>query len=86
MVITDQFTKLTWAISLKRTTSTVFSEAFLNYWVFPYFSPVHLLKDDGSNLSLEFFTSVCTMVSLKHYFSTAYNRQTNGHWKGLTKP
>lgn len=64
-------------ISLKSMTSAVLAEAFPIHRVYTYGLPLYLLTNNDSQPS-KFFKSVCTMLGLKHYFTTAYNHQTNG--------
>ena len=85
LVITDRFSKLTRAIPLGSTTASSVAKAFLEHWVYVYGVPNYLLTDNGPQFAAKFFDTVCGMLGVKHFFTTAYHPQTNGQAERFNK-
>ena len=78
LVITDRYSKLTRAIPLKATKATDIAMAFLDTWVYVYGAPKFLLTDNGPQFVAKFFETICSMLGVRHFTTTAYHPQTNG--------
>lgn len=72
LVITDQSTKLTWAVPLESTTAMDVAIPFLVHLIYPYRIPLYLLTDNGSQCISTFFEHLCSAVGLKQLLTTAY--------------
>ena len=78
LVITDRFSKLARVVPLQSTKAPVVANALLEHWILPYGLPKHVLSDNGPQLVGKVFTTIRTMIRLKHDKTLAYHPQTNG--------
>ena len=78
LVITDRFTKLAKAVSLRTITSLSVAKAFCDCWIFNYGIPKVLLTDNGTQFTSSFFRKVCRILGIVKVFTTEYHPQTNG--------
>ena len=78
LVITDRFSKLARVVPLQSTKAPVVANALLEHWILPYGLPKHVLSDNGPQFVGKVFTTIRTMLSLKHDKTLAYHPQTNG--------
>ena len=85
LVITDRFSKLTRSIALRTTTAAVVANAFLDNWVYVYGAPQYVLTDNGPQFAAKFFDSVCALLGILHYLTTAYHPQINGQTEWFNK-
>lgn len=76
LVITDRFSKLAQCTPLRTTTAVVVAKAFLERRVYVYGGPRYLLTDNGKQFVAKFFESVCGMLGVNHFLTTAHHPQT----------
>ena len=46
--------------------------------MYVYGAPQYVLTDNGPQFAAKFFDSVCALLGIRHYLTTAYHPQTNG--------
>ena len=56
----------------------VVANALLEHWILPYGVPKHVLSDNGPQFVGKVFTTIRTMLRLKHDKTLAYRPHTNG--------
>ena len=78
LVITDRFTKLCRSVTLRNTKAVTVVTIFLDLWAYAYGAPSYVLTDNSPQFAAKFFEAICTMIGIKHVFTTAYHPQTNG--------
>ena len=78
LVVTDRFTKLTYAFPLRHIKADDIAQMFVNEWVFKYGPPSELVSDNGSQFVSTLSQEVCTELSIENAFTTTYHPQTNG--------
>lgn len=61
----------------------------LDLWVYAYGAPFYVLTDNfadnGPQFASKFFEAACTMIGIKHVFSTAYHSQTSSQVERFNK-
>ena len=85
LVITDRCTKLCRSVPLRNTKAVTVATVFLYLWAYAYGVPSYVLTDNGPQFAAKFFEAVCTMIGIKHVFTTAYHPQTNGQVERFNK-
>ena len=78
LVITYRFSKLARVVPLQSNKAPVVANALLEHWILPYGLPKHVLSDNGPQFVGKVFTTIRTMLRLKHDKTLAYHPQTNG--------
>lgn len=71
LVITDRYSRLTWAISTLKTTATHVANLFMHQWLILYNISTYFLTNDGTQLVNRFFATLCTLLGVKHFTTTA---------------
>lgn len=67
LLITDQFTKLTWTIPINIITPTAVAHAFLRHWVLVYGPPQMVIYYNVSQLIGCFFKYVYQIIGTKNF-------------------
>lgn len=65
IVVTDCYSKLTWAIPSPKTTSTHIANIILDHWIIPHGTPFVLLTDSGTQFVSKFFVTLCGLLGGK---------------------
>ncbi len=86
LAITDQFSKLKIAISIRNMTTATVSQVFCDHWVFAYSPPAFLLTDNGTQFASRFFLAVCGILDIRKLFTTTYQPDRMGKLNGSTAP
>lgn len=85
LVITDRYSKLTFARPTSKIASTHIESHFFDHWLALYATPTYLLTNNSIQFSSKFFATLFTLLIVKHLTKTAYRRQTSGQTKGTNK-
>lgn len=72
LVIRDRLSKVSRAISLKRTSKGGIVNAFLQNWVFAYEITLYLLTENVPQVAAKLCSAIAEMLAMKQLFTTPY--------------
>ena len=78
LLITDRFTKFTWAILLRSKSSQAVTDTFLTHWAYSYGIPDRILSDNDPQFTARYFQHEMASLGIKHVPTSTYHPQTNG--------
>lgn len=82
-MITDRFTKLTQAVSLRQIEAFTVARDFSEEWGLKYGAPQTVLSDNRSHFALLFFRRFCLVMVIT--FATTYRPRTNDQTERFNK-
>lgn len=72
-ILTDPYLKLPKAVPTPKASATHIATSFYDSWIIPYGIPVNVLKDNCTQFVSEFFRTICNLLGLKHFTTTAWH-------------
>lgn len=82
MVITDRYSKLTWAVPTLKTSAAHVASIFYDQWIVPNEISAVLLTDTSPKPLNKFFQTLFNFFGLKHLIKTEYQYQTSEQTEG----
>lgn len=85
LLATDRYSKLTSSILTSKTTLSHIVSMSLDKCIIPLLIPMHLMKDNGTQLVISFFKTLRTMLRMKCLRTTACHHHANGKAERFNK-